>query len=85
MRYETQCGVFIVYERFILCRVNEEGVVMVGDFGLARDVYAAEYYRSRASSRLPVKWMPPEALNDGISNEKTDVVSHTCINHCAKG
>ena len=57
-------------------RVNGEGAVLVGDFGLARDVYAADYYRSSASSRLPVKWMPPETLNDGISNEKTDVVSH---------
>ena len=57
-------------------RVNGEGVVLVGDFGLARDVYAADYYRSNASSRLPVKWMPPETLNDGISNEKTDVVNH---------
>ena len=57
-------------------RVNGEGVVLVGDFGLARDVYATDYYRSSANSRLPVKWMPPETLNDGISNEKTDVVSH---------
>ena len=48
--------------------------MLVGDFGLARDVYAADYYRSSANSRLPVKWMPPETLNDGISNEKTDVV-----------
>ena len=51
--------------------------MLVGDFGLARDVYDADYYRSSANSRLPVKWMPPETLNDGISNEKTDVVSHT--------
>ena len=60
-------------------RVNGEGVVLVGDFGLARDVYAADYYRSSANSRLPVKWMPPETLNDGISNEKTDVVYKPCM------
>ena len=61
--------------------MNEEGVVLVGDFGLTRDVYTAEYYRSNGNSRVPVKWMPPEALNDGISNEKTDVVSlmRACI------
>ena len=63
---------------FLSYRVNEEGRVLVGDFGLARDVYAADYYRSSAKSRLPVKWMPPETFNDGISNEKTDVVSLTC-------
>ena len=55
--------------------------MLVGDFGLTRDVYAADYYRSSASSRLPVKWMPPETLNDGISNEKTDVVSHAWADH----
>ena len=62
-----------------LYRVNAEGAVLVGDFGLARDVYAADYYRSSASNKLPVKWMPPETLNDGISNEKTDVVSHVIV------
>ena len=49
--------------------------MLVGDFGLARDVYFADYYKSSASKKLPVKWMAPETLNDGISNEKTDVVS----------
>ena len=67
---------------FFYYRVNAEGVVLVGDFGLARDVYGAEYYRSSASSRLPVKWMPPETLNDGISNEKTDVVRHKQAKSC---
>ena len=55
--------------------MNEEGTVLVGDFGLARDVYSTEYYRSGGNVKLPVKWMSPETLNDGISNEKTDVVS----------
>ena len=48
---------------------------LVGDFGLARDVYCTDYYRAGRGARLPVKWMPPEALTDGISTEKTDVVS----------
>ena len=49
----------------------------MGDFGLARDVYTKDYYRISASAeaKIPVKWMAPEALLDGISNEKTDVVS----------
>ena len=59
----------------IYFRVNEEGMVLVGDFGLTRDVYSTEYYRSGGNAKLPVKWMSPETLNDGISNEKTDVVS----------
>lgn len=49
--------------------------IRVADFGLARDVYASDYYRQQTTNRLPVKWMAPETLNDRISNEKTDVVS----------
>ena len=51
--------------------------IKVGDFGLTRYVYSSEYYRASRSAKLPVKWMPPEALHDGISNEKTDVVCFT--------
>ena len=35
----------------------------------------SEYYRQQSTGKIPVKWMAPEALNDKISNEKTDVVS----------
>ena len=47
----------------------------IGDFGLARDVYMTNYYKASAHTALPVKWMPPEMLRDGISNEMSDVVS----------
>ena len=56
-------------------RLNSEMSVLVGDFGLARDIYASAYYRAGEGAKLPVKWMPPETLHDGISNEKTDVVN----------
>ena len=51
----------------------------MGDFGLARDIYTEDYYVSSREARVPVKWMAPEALLDGINNEKTDVVSKTYI------
>ena len=57
-----------------LYRLNSHLSVLVGDFGLARDVYCTDYYRAGKEAPLPVKWMPPEALTDGISTEKTDVV-----------
>ena len=60
-----------------LHRVDKDLKVKVGDFGLARDIYSENYYRARRGAKLPVKWMPPETLRDGISNEKTDVVSCT--------
>ena len=55
-------------------RLDSNLSVLVGDFGLAKDVYCTDYYRTGRGARLPVKWMPPEALTDGISTEKTDVV-----------
>ena len=57
-------------------RVSGDLVVKVGDFGLTRDIYTLDYYRSSDQfAKLPVKWLPPETFNDRISNEKTDVVS----------
>ncbi len=56
-------------------RVNDNLVVKVGDFGLARDIYSSDYYRAEQGAKIPVKWMAPETLYDAISNEKTDVVS----------
>ena len=35
----------------------------------------SEYYRHQNATKLPVKWMAPEALNDRKSDEKTDVVN----------
>ena len=48
--------------------------IKVADFGLTRDIYDTEYYRSDKPTRLPVKWMSPESLMDHFFNEKTDVV-----------
>ena len=50
--------------------------VLVGDFGLARDIYSTYYYRAGKVARLHLKWMAPEAIADGISTEKTDVVRY---------
>ena len=33
----------------------------------------ADYYRKGGQALLPVKWMPPEAFQDGIFTSKTDV------------
>ena len=55
-------------------RLDEEGVVKVGDFGLARDVYSHLYYRGDKHTEIPVKWSAPETLTDGLSTEMSDVV-----------
>ena len=58
-------------------------VIKVADFGLSVDVYSRNYYRERrdgeeegeAPAKFPIRWMALESLNDGLFNEKTDVVS----------
>jgi serine/threonine protein kinase len=55
--------------------VNEEYGARVGDFGMTRNVYQDEYYRMTGSAPMPVRWMSPEALMDGISTTSSDVWS----------
>ncbi|KAL2098506.1 hypothetical protein ACEWY4_004986 [Coilia grayii] len=48
-------------------------VVKIGDFGLSRDIYKNDYYRKRGEGLLPVRWMSPESLSDGVFNKYSDV------------
>ncbi|XP_033627118.1 ALK tyrosine kinase receptor-like [Asterias rubens] len=62
--------------RNVLLSSRERGrSAKIGDFGMARDIYRADYYRKDGLALLPVKWMPPEAFLDGIFTSKTDVWS----------
>ncbi len=56
-------------------------VIKVSDFGLAEDIYATNYFRGESDRcvRLPVKWMAPESLTDGMFTEKADVVGDNCM------
>ncbi|CAL1682570.1 unnamed protein product [Lasius platythorax] len=48
-------------------------IVKIGDFGLARNMYKDDYYRMKGETSLPVRWMAPESLVDGIFTSQSDV------------
>ncbi|XP_070569168.1 proto-oncogene tyrosine-protein kinase ROS-like [Ptychodera flava] len=49
--------------------------VKIGDFGLARDIYKNDYYRKEGEGLLPVRWMSPESLVDGVFTIQSDLWS----------
>ncbi|XP_025159700.1 proto-oncogene tyrosine-protein kinase ROS isoform X2 [Harpegnathos saltator] len=57
----------------VSARDRENRVVKIGDFGLARDIYKNDYYRKEGEGLLPVRWMPPESLVDGVFTSQSDV------------
>ncbi|CAH1787938.1 unnamed protein product [Owenia fusiformis] len=48
-------------------------IVKIGDFGLTRDIYKNDYYRKEGEGLLPVKWMSPESIKDGVFTTQSDV------------
>ncbi|KAL2097442.1 hypothetical protein ACEWY4_006649 [Coilia grayii] len=51
-------------------------VAKICDFGLARDIASDSNYVLRGNARLPVKWMSPESLFEGIYTFESDVWSY---------
>ncbi|ESO89642.1 hypothetical protein LOTGIDRAFT_51396, partial [Lottia gigantea] len=61
------------------CMVAEENTVKIGDFGMTRDIYMTDYYRKGGKGLLPVRWMAPESLKDGIFTTMSDVWSYGVV------
>ncbi|GAB1600284.1 insulin-like peptide receptor isoform X2 [Argonauta hians] len=61
------------------CMVSLESVVKIGDFGMTRDIYETDYYRKGGNALLPVRWMAPESLKDGIYTSSSDVWSYGVV------
>ncbi|CAI5799218.1 insulin receptor [Podarcis lilfordi] len=57
------------------CMVAEDFTVKIGDFGMTRDIYETDYYRKGGKGLLPVRWMAPESLKDGVFTACSDVWS----------
>ncbi|XP_055904049.1 insulin-like receptor isoform X2 [Eupeodes corollae] len=61
------------------CMVAADLTVKIGDFGMTRDVYETDYYRKGTKGLLPVRWMSPESLKDGIFSSASDVFSYGVV------
>ena len=62
----------------LTCRIDDNYVIKIADFGLSEDIYTKLYFRqpSHSTVRLPIKWLAIESLQEGIFTEKTDVVKN---------
>lgn len=52
-------------------------IIKVADFGLAESIDSSKlYFRQDKDDivRLPMKWLAPECINEGVFSEKSDVV-----------
>ncbi|XP_056638936.1 insulin receptor-like isoform X1 [Diorhabda sublineata] len=61
------------------CMVAADRTVKIGDFGMARDIYETDYYRKETKGLLPVRWMAPESLADGVFTTDSDVWSYGIV------
>ncbi|XGW06355.1 hypothetical protein V3C99_016566 [Haemonchus contortus] len=43
------------------------------DFGLARGVFNSEYYKVRGEDFLPLRWLAPECIMEGMFSSKSDI------------
>lgn len=59
-------------------RVDDNLLVKVSDFGMARDISQNNMYQEKdTGAALPIRWMSIEAIQDGLFSAKSDVVRKT--------
>jgi len=58
------------------CLVNSSRTVKLADFGMSRPMFESDYYRFSKKGMLPVRWMSPESLADGLFTPMSDIWSY---------
>ncbi|XP_056625497.1 macrophage colony-stimulating factor 1 receptor [Triplophysa dalaica] len=56
--------------------LTDRRVAKICDFGLARDIMNDSNYVVKGNARLPVKWMAPESIFEGVYTIQSDVWSY---------
>ena len=58
-------------------RLDDNLMVKVSDFGLAKDVHDTDYYKveDTSTTALPIRWMSIESIQNGIFTAQSDMVS----------
>ena len=66
-----------IFLKLVFYRIDISFVIKVADFGLSESIDSSrDYFRQdqETAIKLPIKWLAPESITDGIFSEKTDVV-----------
>ena len=58
------------------CLLNSGRTVKLADFGMTRPMFESDYYRFSRKGMLPVRWMAPESLGDGLFTPSSDIWSY---------
>lgn len=61
------------------CLVGENMVVKIADFGLSRNIYAADYYKASENDAIPIRWMPPESIFYNRYTSESDVWAYGVV------
>ena len=63
-----------IVHRDLACRnilVGQNKLLKISDFGLSKEIDGL--YVSSSNTRLPIRWMSPEAITHRLFSEKSDV------------